>query len=125
MAEVSPSDRQQAHRKAKPVNEHQGSEHRKANGQQHHFEIALDGPGERRDHDCCDRRCDQPALDQQAKHDDGQDHTDDRSEPDFSDVADEAQAVEPQLPIDDFFRSREKALWQWPYVEDWLETEAG
>lgn len=47
------------------------------------------------------------------------------AEPDFSDVADEAQAVEPQLPIDDFFRSREKALWQWPYVEDWLETEAG
>ena len=27
--------------------------------------------------------------------------------------------------VDDFFLSREKALWTWPYVEDWLETDAG
>src|SRR5690606_9860667 len=47
------------------------------------------------------------------------------AEPEFTDVAGDTQAAEPQLPIDDFFRSREKALWQWPYVEDWLETEAG
>ena len=27
--------------------------------------------------------------------------------------------------LDDFFMSKEKALWMWPYVEDWLETDAG
>lgn len=27
--------------------------------------------------------------------------------------------------LDDFFLSREKALWMWPYVEDWLEADAG
>lgn len=47
------------------------------------------------------------------------------AEPDLTDVLDEAPPADPQLPIDDFFRSREKALWRWPYVEDWLETEAG
>lgn len=46
-------------------------------------------------------------------------------EPDLTDVLEDAAPSEPQLPIDDFFRSTEKVLWQWPYVEDWLETEAG
>ncbi len=43
----------------------------------------------------------------------------------LTDVLDGNAPPEPPLPIDDFFRSREKALWVWPYVEDWLETEAG
>ena len=49
-------------------------------------------------------------------------------------AADAAHPTEPEISVppreappsqDDFFTSAEKALWIWPYVEDWLETELG
>src|SRR5690606_20976726 len=44
-------------------------------------------------------------------------------EPDQANVLEDAAPAGRQLPIDDFWRSTEKVLWQWPYVEDRLETE--
>ena len=38
-------------------------------------------------------------------------------------VVEEPSTPAPE-PLDEWFQSHEKALWSWPYIEDWIEPEA-